>query len=611
MSGPPAGFADFAPAAVDAQKREDGTLILRSPQALGPYATNLACSLYDWAASSPEQPFLAEREGGGSWRTLTYARAAEQASSLAQALIDRGFGASRPVMVLSGNGIDHALLMLGCMLAGVPICPVSPAYALLSADFGKLKAAWALIRPRLVYVDSFEPYGKALSAIGLEGAELVCSAPLPDGVPGTRFQSLARPATREVRERAGSLGREHIAKILLTSGSTGAPKAVVNTHGMLSANQQMLRQCWPFLSRMRPVMLDWLPWNHTFGGNHNFNLVLRNGGTLYLDGGRPTPESIERTVHNLREISPNLYFSVPAGYAMLLPYLEQDEDLARSFLRELRLIFYAAASLPQDVWERLERLSLRHLGRRVPMTSSWGATETAPLATAAHFPLDRAGVIGLPAPGVEIKLAPTGSKLELRVRGPNVTPGYYEQPELTREAFDAEGFYRSGDAGRLLDPGAPEKGLVFDGRLGEDFKLTTGTWVHVGALRVAALAACSPVLQDAAVCGHDRDRIGILAWPNPGACRPLVAGASDAASLAGAPEVREIVRRGLRAHNGRNPGASTRITRVLLLTEPPSIDANEITDKGYVNQRAVLVHRAALVERLFAEPPGPDVIVCA
>jgi feruloyl-CoA synthase len=331
-----------------------------------------------------------------------------------------------------------------------------------------------------------------------------------------------------------------------------------------------------------------------------------------VDDGRPTPALIERTVASLREVSPNIYFSVPAGYAMLLPYLEKDDELARSFLRELRLVFSAAAALSQDIWDRLARLAVAHLGGRVPMTSGWGCTETSPLATTAHFPVDRADVIGLPVPGVEVKLAPVAAKLELRVRGPNVTPGYHEAPDLTRKAFDSEGFYRTGDAGRLLDPEAPEKGLLFDGRLAENFKLVTGTWVNVGILRTAVLAACAPVLQDLVVCGEDRDRVGILAWPALSACRDLIGGtaAGDPDSLTRAPQVLEAVRRGIGAHNRTHPGSSTRIARVHLLAEPSSIDANEITDKGYVNQRAVLERRLDLVERLFADPPMPDVIVC-
>jgi feruloyl-CoA synthase len=593
--------------------RDDGSVILRSPQPLRDFPRNLGSLLAHWAATVPERVFLAERDGQGGWRKLGYAEAARAAASVAQSLIDRGLDQSRPVLVLSGNGIDHALLMMGCFLAGVPLCPVSPAYSLLSTEFGKVKYVRQLIDPALIYVDAFEPFQAALAAIGVAGVEMVSSSALPQGIAGTKFADLLATApTHELRRRVESVSLDDVAKILLTSGSTGVPKAVVTTHRMLSANQQMLRQIWPFLETMPPLLLDWLPWNHVFGGNHNFNMVLRNGGTLYVDAGRPSSGYIEQTVSSLREVSPNIYFNVPAGYAMLLPYLENDDELASSFLRDLKLIFYAAAALPQDLWERLERLSVRHLGRRVPITSSWGSTETAPLATSAHFPLQRAGVIGLPVPGVEIKMVPAGTKMELRVRGPNVTPGYYKRPDLTREAFDEEGFYRVGDAGRFADSTAPEQGLIFDGRIAEDFKLGTGTWVHVGALRLAALAACSPVFQDVVICGHDGEKIGLLAWLNVSACEQIVGrkeASWDPETLARAPEVRDIVRRGLARHNQANPAASTRITRVYVMAEPPSIDANEITDKGYINQRAVVERRTALVRQLFADPPGPDVIV--
>ena len=576
-------------------------MVLRALQPLREHGTNLGCFLFEWAATAPDRVFVAERAPHGAWRTVSYAEAARTASSVAQALIDRGLDQSRMVMVLSGNGVDHALLMLGAFLAGVPICPVSPAYSLLSTDYGRLKHIHRLIEPALVFVDSYDAFAPALEALGLSGTELVCSSGLPRGVAGTPFAELQGTlATPEVRRRAAAVAPDHVAKILFTSGSTATPKGVVNTHRMLSANQQMLRQCWGFLEHVPPVLLDWLPWHHTFGGNHNFNMVLRNGGSLFVDEGRPTVDLIEHTVANLREVSPNAYFSVPAGYAMLLPYLEKDHELARSFLRELRLVFYAAAALSQDVWDRLVRLSMAHLGRRLALTSAWGSTETAPLSTTAHFAVDRAGVIGLPVPGVAVKLAPMAGKLELRVRGPNVTPGYFKAPDLTREAFDGDGFYRTGDAGRLLDPDRPEKGLVFEGRLAEDFKLGTGTWVQVGVLRTAVLAACAPALQDLVVCGHSRDQIGILAWPSPSAHGGPIGEAA----------ARDAVRRGIAAHNRSQPGASTRIARVHLMAEPASIDANEITDKGYVNQRAVLERRADLVQRLFADPPAPDVIVC-
>jgi feruloyl-CoA synthase len=559
---------EFAAVSIAAEHRADGTIVLRSRARLDPYQANIGAWLDRWADLDPSRPFLAEREGGGAWRVVSYAGAVRWARSIARSLAGRGLGPSRPVMVLSGNSIDHALLMVACFRAGVPIAPVSPAYSLMSRDCGKVRAIAALVEPGLIFVEKPEAFERALMTCG-SSAEVVSSL----------------GELSDVSSAAGDAAPiddpDAIAKILFTSGSTGQPKAVINTHRMLSANQEMIRQCWPFLDYMPPVLLDWLPWNHTFGGNHNFNMVLRNGGTLYIDGGRPTPDLIRETVRNLREVSPNIYFNVPSGFAMLLAHLERDDELAHAFLRELRLIFYAGSSLPQDLWVRLERLAIRHLGAPVAMTSAWGTTETAPMATSSHFHLERAGVIGVPAPGVEIKLVPSGSKMELRVRGANVTPGYYRRPDLTREAFDEEGFYRTGDAGAFCDSTAPERGLVFNGRTAEDFKLQTGTWVHVGTLRVAIIEACSPALQDVVVCGHDRSEVGILAWP-----------------LAGATRVPESIEAGLARHNEENAGTSCRVTRALILSEPPSIDANEITDKGYINQRAVLERRAADVERL-------------
>jgi feruloyl-CoA synthase len=378
---------------------------------------------------------------------------------------------------------------------------------------------------------------------------------------------------------------------------------------MLAANQQQLAQIWPFLDEAPLVLLDWLPWNHTFGANHNFNLVLRHAGTLFIDGGRPLPGLIEATVRNFREVSPTIYFNVPAGYAALLPYLERDEALARSFFAKLRLIFYAGAALPQDLWARLEAVSESVTGQRVPMTSSWGTTETSPLATAAHYIFDRAGPIGVPVPGVELKLVPSGAKLEVRVRGPNVTPGYWKRADLTADAFDEEGFYKPGDAVRFANPADPSQGIVFDGRLTEDFKLTTGTWVGVGALRVGVLAASSPVVQDAIVAGENRAAIGLLAWLNPGGCQRVTGTECPLPELARHPAVREHVRSALAKWNVEHRGSSERIARVILLADAPSIDANEITDKGYINQRLALERRRADVERLFADAPDGDVIV--
>ena len=368
-------------------------------------------------------------------------------------------------------------------------------------------------------------------------------------------------------------------------------------------------QIWPFITEQPLVLMDWLPWNHTFGANHNFNLVLRHAGALYIDGGRPVPGLIEQTVRNLGEVSPTIYFNVPAGFAALLPHLETDDHLARLFFKDLRLILYAGAALPQDLWTRLENVSLRAIGQRVPLTSSWGTTETAPLATAAHFTIDSAGPVGVPAPGVEIKLVPSGAKLEVRVRGPNVTPGYWKRPDLTAAAFDDEGFYKPGDAMRLIDAADPGKGIAFDGRLTEDFKLTTGTWVHVGAVRLGTLAAASPALQDAVIAGENRAFLGMLAWLNAAACHKLIGSQAPLPELACHPAVREHVARALAQWNAAHQGSSERVVRVILLPDAPSIDANEITDKGYINQRLALERRKADVERLFAAAPDADVIV--
>src|SRR3954447_5183286 len=512
----------LAPPRITAEDAPGG-VILRSGMPLEPYEPSLGVLLRRWAREAPDRVFLAER-AGEEWVELTWGEATRQAGSVAQALLDRGLGPERPLMILSGNSIDHALLTLGGFLAGVPVVPVSPAYSLMSQDFGKVKHIAALVKPRLVYAADAGPFGGVLSAVDFGGAELVLSA----GRGATRFSQLtATRATAAVDEALAEVEHDSVAKILFTSGSTAMPKGVINTHGMLCANQQSLAQIWPFTADTPPVLVDWLPWNHTFGGNHNFNLILKRGGTMYIDGGRPAPPLMPITVRNLTEIAPTIYFNVPAGYAALLPFLERDGELRARFFERLDLIFYAAAALPQDLWTRLEAVAREARGEPVMMTFSWGLTETSPLATAAHFPIDRAGVIGVPVPGVRLKLTPVEDKLEMRVKGPQLTPGYLGAPEKTAEAFDEDGWYRTGDAGRLEDPEDPNKGLVFDGRVVEDFKLLTGTFVSVGNLRIAALAAASPLLMDAVVCGHDKDYVALLAWPNLGAAREL-AGAPDA-----------------------------------------------------------------------------------
>ena len=598
---------DYAAPDVMCEEGRDGSQILRAGQRLGAYTPSLAALFRRAVAAHPDRLFLAERDASGGWAGVTYAQARKIVDAVAQGLIDRGLSADKPVLALSGNSVEHGLLTVACYTAGIPIAPISVAYSLQSQDHAKLKYISELLTPGLVYVSDTAPFAKALAHIpapilaGRNGADLPYV---------TLFSDFAQRSPGAAVEGAvASIGPDTIAKFLFTSGSTSLPKGVVNTHGMLAANQQQLEQIWPFLKDDQLVLLDWLPWNHTFGANHNFNLVLQQAGTLYIDSGKPVPALIGQTVDNLREIAPTAYFNVPAGFGALLPYLESDESLARHFFSRLRLLFYAGAALPQDMWDRLEALAVRITGNRIPMTSSWGTTETSPLATSAHMLIERAGVIGVPVPGVELKLAPTGNKLELRVRGPNVTPGYWRRPDLTEAMFDEEGFYKPGDAVRFADDADPSKGLVFDGRVTEDFKLLNGTWVSVGTLRVGAQAAASPVLLDAVVAGEGRDCVGLVAWLNAAGCKQVTGEEGDLAAYARHPQVHAHLRSAFMEWNETNTGASMRIARLLLLPDVPSIDANEITDKGYINQRVALEHRSADVARLFADEVHPDIVL--
>lgn len=607
---PPVRPIAYAEPKIVCRQAADGSRYCRSTEALGRFEPSLAGLFRAAVERNPGGLFLAERAGSGAWRRLTYAEARRAVDALAHGLIERGLSAERPAMILSGNSIDHALLTLAGHTAGIPVAPISVAYSLQSQDHAKLKHIAELLKPGLVYVADTGAFAKSLAAIDLSNTEIVASRNGANLAGVTAFEEMTPTRPGPALDKAvAAIGPDTIAKFLFTSGSTGLPKGVINTHGMLTANQQQLVQIWPFIDEAPLTLLDWLPWNHTFGANHNFNLVLRHAGALYIDGGRPVPGLIEQTVKNLSEVSPTIYFNVPAGYAALLPFLERDEAFARAFFARLRLIFYAGAALPQDLWTRLEVVSERAIGQRVPMTSSWGTTETSPLATAAHFIIDRAGPIGVPVPGCELKLVPAGEKLEVRVRGPNVTPGYWKRPDLTAAAFDEEGYYRPGDAVRFVDPANPQKGIAFDGRLTEDFKLTTGTWVHVGTLRVGVLAAASPALQDAVIAGENREFIAILAWLNAAACYKLIGTECPLAELARHAAVHAHVRAAFAQWNGEHRGSSERIARALLLPDMPSIDANEITDKGYINQRLALERRRADVERLYASVPDRDIIV--
>jgi len=582
---------DFAPAKVDVTPLDGNGMILRCPTPLEDYPDSLSVLLRHWAAEKPDVVFLAEQSVEGNWRKVTYAEALKRTESIAQELLNRGHDTTTPVMVLSDNGVDHGLLSMACMMVGIPVVPVSPAYSLMSADHAKLKHIFDLIRPKSLFIAIGTPFSQALAALDLDGVDVICSSQPPDGTKSIAFEEYQSTPTDNVRNAEALVGPDSVAKILFTSGSTGMPKGVINTQRMLCSNQQAIVQAWPFLEKKPPVIIDWLPWSHTFGGNHNFNMVLRNGGSLYIDNGKPAPGLIEKTVANLGSLSSTIHFNVPRGLDMILPHLESDLVLRETFFKKLDMIFYAGAALPQSIWERLEKLSIDTRGERTRLVSAWGSTETAPMVTTVHFDLERAGVIGLPCAGSELKMVPNGDKLELRIKGPNVTPGYWKAPELTSTAFDEDGYYMIGDAGKLADPNDPTKGVEFDGRVAEDFKLTSGTWVSVGTLRVTAIAAASPAIQDAVVTGHDRNEIGLLVFLNP--------------TFSG--EASTHIRTGLQAHNAANPGSSKRIGRVMLMSEPPSIDLGEITDKGYLNQRAILDRRSSLVEALYGN--GNDVIV--
>ena len=602
---------EFATPQIELQDLGSGVRVLRSTQPLAEAARQVGVWLRHWSEAAPDRRYLAERRSGETvdWTAVTFGEARAQVDALSSWLLDRGLSPERPIAILSDNSIDSALLQLAAIQIGVPVAPISPAYSLLSSDHAKLRQCLAIVDPGLIYADDGEMFGPALASVdaSVEVLHSVNSPERPSVCLRDLFDTPLHPGLDAAFD---AVGPKTIAKFLFTSGSTGAPKAVINTQAMLCSNQAAIAQAWPFLLKKPQVMLDWLPWSHTFGGNFNFFLMLSTGGTLYIDGGKPAPHLLSRTVRNLREVSPTLYFNVPKGFGMLLPHLERDAELAGNFFKDLSVIFYGAAALPQDQWERLEALSLRERGARVTMTAGWGATETGPMATVVHYPIERAGVIGVPVPGVEIKLAPNGSKEELLVRGPNVTPGYWKAPELTAAAFDEDGFYRIGDAGKLEAPSDPNLGIRFDGRVAEDFKLLTGVFVNVGKLRVEALAHTEGVLADAVLCGHDTEYVSLLGIPDLARVTELTQDLPADAGMQDRLEhsaVREALKRGLAHYNAAHQNSSERVRRVLLLAEPLSIDAGEITDKGYVNQRAVREHRPEAVAALY-DDDAPNVI---
>jgi feruloyl-CoA synthase len=582
--------------------RSGGRILLRSRHALQSYARCTGEFLQHWARVAPDRLFLVERASAGEWRGLRYGQALEDVQRVGAWLIEHGTSPQRPVAILSENSIEHGVLMLACLHIGMPVAPISPAYSLMSRDFAKLKVIIRSLSPSVLYVNRVSRFEAALEAVRDLHDGIVVVGGADSSAAGTvAFELLKRSRDTGAVSRAfAAVTPDTVAKLMFTSGSTGEPKGVINTQRMLCSNQQAIAQIWPFLEEP-PVLVDWLPWHHTFGGNHNFNIVLGNGGTLYIDDGRPLPGQFEATLANLSDVAPTVCLNVPRAYDMLVTALKNDARLRDHFFSRMRLLLYAGAALPQHLWDGLRALGKQSLGYEPVLSSSWGLTETAPAVTTCHFPPKQAGVIGLPIPGCELKLLPNGDKLEVRVRGPNVTPGYFNQPDLSRALFDEEGFARTGDAVRFVDVEHPEQGLLFDGRVAEDFKLSTATWVNVGALRLAAIGALTPVAQDVVVAGADRDEVGLLIFPNLEACR-LLAGLPPDASPEQVLEheaVRARVGAGLAALRRAGQGSSTCASRALLLLHPPSIDAGEITDKGYINQRAVLTRRAALVTLLY------------
>ncbi|MHC2331325.1 feruloyl-CoA synthase [Bradyrhizobium sp. USDA 4454] len=596
---------------VTVERRDDGTIYLRPKVGLVDFPARLTDRLHHWAKAEPNRVFMAERAAGGGWRQITYAQLLETTRRIASALIARGLSAERPIVILSGNSIDHALVALGALYAGVPFCPVSPAYSLVSRDYGKLSFVIKLLTPGLVFVDDADKFSDALRANVGPDVEIAASRGAVAGRVVTRLAGLmATPEDPRLDAINAAIGPDTIAKFLLTSGSTGNPKAVINTQRMICANQVMLRETLAFLKDEPPVIVDWLPWNHTFGGNHNVGLTLYNGGSMYLDEGKPMPGGIEETVRNLREISPTVYFNVPKGYESLLPYLRDDAALRARFFHRLHAMFFSGAALSPFVWNSLDALAVQEKGYRVPMLTGLGATETSPFFMSVRPDTSRSGHVGLPVSGNEAKLVPNNGKLEVRARGPNVTPGYWRQPELTAKAFDQEGFYKFGDALKPANPGDLDAGFDFDGRIAEDFKLASGTWVSVGPLRARFVGTCAPLVRDVVIAGINRDELAAIVILDLDGCRlinPALA-ANDIAAAANDPLVRAAFRERFARVLAGATGSSTRIARAILLDTPLSIDRGEVTDKGSINQRAVLEHRTDIIEALYAPVPPASVI---
>jgi feruloyl-CoA synthase len=587
-----------------------GELLVRNVDPLPDYPRHLTERLDHWAKTHPDRIWLAARNAAGGWDKVTYAEGRARVRRIATALTHRHLSPERPIVILSGNGISHALLGTAALYSGIPYAPISTAYSLISSDFAKLRHVFSLLTPGLVFVSDTGPYARAIESVVPRGVEVVADTGTLKAHSVTPFSTLeATPDKGKIDAVHRRLGPDTIAKFLFTSGSTGLPKAVINTQRMLCANVEQISQHFAYFSEVPPVVLDWAPWNHTAGGNHNFNLVLYNGGTLYIDDGKPTPAAVAATVRNLREVAPTWYFNVPKGFEALIPHLQADRALRENFFSELQLFWYAGAGMAQHIWDALDAMAIDTIGERITILTGLGATETGPFAMGANQRMVGAGLIGLPAQGCEFKLVPVDGRFEARLRGPNITPGYWRQPELTKAAFDAEGFYKIGDAVRFADPRDVNKGFYFDGRIAEDFKLSTGTWVNVGPLRGALVDHCAPYVRDVVIAGLDRPYIAALIFPDLEHCRKLAGlPTANLAEIAQNEKVRAHFAALLASFAENATGSSNRVVRAMLLGDEPSIDSSEVTDKGSLNQRAVLKNRAAALDALYADPPPAQVI---
>lgn len=611
----PEPFAGYRPLSIGISspriERRGDNWYVEPTESLGAYPRLVTDRLVSGAKAHPDRWLVARRGPGGKWIGVSYAQMHERARAIGQALLDRNLSAQRPLVILSGNDLEHLQMAFGALWAGVPYAPISPAYSLVSGDFGKLRHAINVLTPGLLFVSDINTFGRAVDAVAAVETECVTVRPPLNPNASTRpitlFSKLVGTAAHAIDSIHDALSPDAIAKFLFTSGSTKLPKAVPTTHRMLCANQQMLLETFPVLGEEPPVLVDWLPWSHTFGGSHNVGIALYNGGVLYIDDGQPVAGKFEETLRNLREISPTIYFNVPKGWEELTFALESDARLRDTFFSRMKMYFFAGAGLSQSAWDRLENVTQQYCGERIRMMAGLGMTETSPSCLFTTGPIMRSGYVGLPAHGCQVKLAPVNGKLEARFRGPHVMPGYWRADGIEpSDVFDEEGYYRSGDALRFVDPKRLELGLMFDGRIAEDFKLSSGTFVSVGPLRARIISEGAPYVQDAVITGINRDEIGVLIFPRVDECAKLANadGRVSTADLLTSLAVRAHFEALLERINRGATGSATRVGRMLLLDEPPSLDRGEITDKGSINQRAVLNHRAALVEHLHAETPG-------